>query len=506
MRARRGNMVKNVRKEIKREVKKEVKKDVKKDNRVSKRGNLRRRRSRIAGLNTVISRNAPLARGYSNTYSKPTYKGQKDSILVTHSEYIGTLNASDAFSANQYRLNPTDPNTFPWLSRLANSYEKWEIKSLVVRMKANCSTTTYGKTFAYFDYDPNNLPVTDIGVVLNTMDAKSGSPWVDKTVPFRRQFNAPKQFLIRSPYSNYSDYILYDPANLYVGTVGSVNGSIDPVQDLCEIWIDYTIQLSIPDPGNQINLVNAVFNLTNVTSQGFGSTGNYGPNFSTATVSSYQAGNFIPTFGSAGIFFPNAFTGIVTIQLNCSNGFDFSRLLQFGGSNGAQTQNNMWVLNDETVSGDDEWTLCCSVTSPPGGFIFVQNALTTTSLTYTYCKMAFASSNPRFWNTPSTELGAFYPSLTAKKEVPHMLLPPKQLVLSEEVQTKPKKQEKSIDVNSSIDKQDSEVKVEKELYKFNPSGYTDLEHKIQEKISKMLESYYYPTEEDDYEDRSCSDE
>jgi len=362
-----------------------------------------RRRNRIGNKmpNTTSHKSAPVAKGFNTTYSKPKYESNGSTITITHSEYLGTINASDPFAATKFRLNPTDANTFPWLSTLANAYEKWKIKGLRARTVANCATITYGKTFMYFDYNPNNAPVTNIGIVLNTMDAVSGTPWVDKQIRYKPGYEAPKQFLIRSPYEAYNDYILYDPANLYVGTIGSVAGNLDPVQDLCEIWLDYKIELSVPDPSNGLRFNNSLFKLTDVQSIANG--GGYAPDLQTSNTQ-IVAGNFMPTLTHSGFSFTDEFVGAMMIQMDCANGFDASRHFNMAGTGGAQLFQTMSVLNDETVSGDDQWAVFYQVNCPTGSSINFSGPLTTSAVTYTFTCFAFYPCNPLYWEFPSSEL------------------------------------------------------------------------------------------------------
>lgn len=397
MSGRRNTRLRKSENKLVRDVKKDVKKIVQK-----KPAQSRRRRKPME--KPMVKVTAPIGKGYNERYSKPKFKSKKDTIVVTHSEYLGTVRASDKLSQVKYRLNPTDKDTFPWLSTFGNAYEKWNIKSLKARYVANCSTTTFGKVFMYFDYDPNDTPPNEIGIILNTMDAKSGSPWVDKTVPFKKQFDTPKTYLVRSPYTEVTDYLLYDPANLLVGCVGTGANSTDPVLDLGEIWIDYTIELSIPDPYNTIESDNAVFTLNTVQSIAY--QGGYVPDFSTAASVTYDAGNYFPSFqsGLPAIIFPKRFCGLIFMKLTASNGMDASRLITWQPTGGAQLYNKWSVMQDTVIEGDDSTCQVTQVISPAGGGIYLSNAILNTQHVFPWINICLYSCNPKWWKFPDPKI------------------------------------------------------------------------------------------------------
>lgn len=103
---------------------------------------------------------------------EPSFEYCKDgSIIVTHREFLGTLNASSTlttagftdFAGKLYRINPTDPRTFPWFHIIALMYQEWEplglmfqTKKLVGQTAANAAgaiVNNPGEVFAASIYD-----------------------------------------------------------------------------------------------------------------------------------------------------------------------------------------------------------------------------------------------------------------------------------------------------------------------------------------------------------------
>lgn len=83
---------------------------------------------------------------------------------ITEREYIGDIisgtlsGSSTLFDVATYTLNPTDPNTFPWLSKLAPLYDQWEPNGIVFEFVStsseyNGTSQALGAVIIATDYD-----------------------------------------------------------------------------------------------------------------------------------------------------------------------------------------------------------------------------------------------------------------------------------------------------------------------------------------------------------------
>jgi len=329
----------------------------------------------------------PLGFGYLKTFSAPMGKGfvQKNTkqakfqtkgnvVRVTHREFLGNLPGSSDISLYRFRINPADPVTFPWLSTLANAYEKFKLLDFKVVYKANCASITEGLVFMYPDYDSNNAPMLTENTIFNSMDTVTSSAWISCNLGIKaNKFNQTKNYLIRSPYESYTDYLLYDPLNVFFGTVGT--GDPNP---LGQIWVEYSIELQIPDPQKLINPRNMMArysgNISNANS------GLYVPDIAGAVVDQgYAAGNFwiIPT--GRGWQMPEDMTGLISIILTASN-FDALRDFQMATTNttdGFIGGTRTGFALDDSLGGTDIWTWIAPFKAKAGDEIYFSNSLTT---------------------------------------------------------------------------------------------------------------------------------
>lgn len=70
------------------------------------------------------------AMGYTNTFKAPTIANEGSTIVVKHRELISQLTATVSFKPGSLRVNPADPDVFPWLSGIAARYEKYKFRKL----------------------------------------------------------------------------------------------------------------------------------------------------------------------------------------------------------------------------------------------------------------------------------------------------------------------------------------------------------------------------------------
>jgi hypothetical protein len=195
-----------------------------------------------SGFAQVSTSSVPAAYGSTTKIQKPNFGRAR--TIIKHSEYIGDVNGTVAFTIPMtLNCNPGLPNSFPWLSQIANAYEKFCIKKLQYRFSTEAPSTITGSIFLSPEYNPQDTaPLTKMETFQNENTAKT-VPWRNVTC------NIPTKYL-----KVYNDYFVrsgalaanidiktYDPLVLYVCTQGQAN------TNMCgEIWVDYEIELINP--------------------------------------------------------------------------------------------------------------------------------------------------------------------------------------------------------------------------------------------------------------------
>lgn len=172
----------------------------------------------------------------------------KKSHLICEDEYIGEINGSVAFATTAFSVNPGLSTCFPWGSRLADLYERYNFLHLEFYYRRQVSefatNGTSGKVILSFDYDALDSPPTNKQQVEDTDPHVDGMPCTESL--FLRlnpsDLKRADSLYIRSgaPPLN-SDLKTYDIGKLYVSTQGNVNTSV-----IGELRVRYKVQVFTP--------------------------------------------------------------------------------------------------------------------------------------------------------------------------------------------------------------------------------------------------------------------
>jgi hypothetical protein len=138
-------------------------------------------------------------------------------------ERIATVSGSVSFAvAGNFALNPGLEASFPWLSGVAQRFERYNFDSLTVRYKNLKGTDTDGNVI--ISYDPDTLDGAPPTAVAQTQSTAyvDGAPWriFELKVPISRE----KKFVRSGPVIT-SDLKTYDAGRIWVTTEGCADTS-----------------------------------------------------------------------------------------------------------------------------------------------------------------------------------------------------------------------------------------------------------------------------------------
>ncbi len=118
----------------------------------------------------------------------PKFQGDgKRGVRLMEREFLGNISAgalvsgSTVFTNAAYNLNPTDPGTFPWLSKIAQLFDQWEPHGIVFEFHTTSSTfngssQALGAVVMATDYDFNDSNYGSKQVMENADYACSSVP------------------------------------------------------------------------------------------------------------------------------------------------------------------------------------------------------------------------------------------------------------------------------------------------------------------------------------------
>lgn len=171
------------------------------------------------------------------------------SIRVKHREFITDVASTTGFGKTSWHINPADPVTFPWLSRIAQSFQNFEFMGLVFEFKTTSATavastnTALGTVVLATNYDPNAPPFANKQQMEAYEFSNSTSPSISAMHPVEcAPSNMPVDMLyINPPGSNNGDARF---SNLGVFTLATAG--MQAASNIGELWVSYDVRLTKP--------------------------------------------------------------------------------------------------------------------------------------------------------------------------------------------------------------------------------------------------------------------
>lgn len=169
----------------------------------------------------------------------------KDTIRVTNREYLTDIPGSSDFIISYTRtLNPGNQILFPWLSSVAQRYEKYVFRKLKLMYEPVCPTTTAGTVIVAVDPDASDTAPYSKQQMLAWQLSRRAAPWDEVALDLSRVCNLPQLYVLYGGVApENTDIKTYAAGTLYTAVQGT--GAFSGV--LGEIYLEYTVDLSIPN-------------------------------------------------------------------------------------------------------------------------------------------------------------------------------------------------------------------------------------------------------------------
>lgn len=181
----------------------------------------------------------------------PRVQNSSNGVIIRHKEFLSDVPSSAAFTSLIIPLNPALPDSFPWLSRVAQNFEEWLPRGIIVEYRTTSSDTllaanpALGSVIIATQYNSVNPDFVNKQQMENYEGAISCKPSVSMIhqVETKKSQNVQDEYYTRveAPPAN-ADIRMYDLGKVQVSTVGSqTTGNI-----IGEIWISYEVELRKP--------------------------------------------------------------------------------------------------------------------------------------------------------------------------------------------------------------------------------------------------------------------
>lgn len=169
-----------------------------------------------------------------------------NTFRVKKREFITDVVPSSKFTPKKIEINPALPESFPWLSGLAPSFQKYKILKFKVCYEPSQSTVVPGMFMFAPEFNvTDGLPISKIEL-LEYSYATRGPIWKSFSKDIStKDIMQYKEYYVRN--TDTTSLVLYDPFFLVYATD---NVSTD-LNVLGEIWFEYEIEFSIPQTVNK---------------------------------------------------------------------------------------------------------------------------------------------------------------------------------------------------------------------------------------------------------------
>lgn len=202
-----------------------------------------------------VSRNSIMHPAQSISSQVPMMKNSPGGIIISHREYICDINSTVNFTTQSFPLQPGVGTLFPWLSSLAQNFEEYEFRGMVLEFKSMSSdlntastTSNLGTVVMCSQYNPLDPIFPDKRTMENYQFACSGKPseHIVHPIECKRGQNVDTHLYVRTTASlgNDADLRLYDLGNFTIATQGmpaAFSGS-----SIGELWVSYEVEFYKP--------------------------------------------------------------------------------------------------------------------------------------------------------------------------------------------------------------------------------------------------------------------
>jgi hypothetical protein len=192
---------------------------------------------------TDVSEKVNFSKGLSKG---PLHIKTKDgSFAIRRREFLRNISPSDSdeFGVIKFIVNPGISTTFPWLSSLSRSFQKYKVRNLRLEYKTACSTFLPGMVMIAPVFNiKDRIPTSKIEL-LEYSYCKRAPVWKDFSVDVRGNDLSYKEYYIRdNASSNVSEEFLYDCCYFCV----AADGVTEETTYIGEIWLEYDLILEQP--------------------------------------------------------------------------------------------------------------------------------------------------------------------------------------------------------------------------------------------------------------------
>lgn len=211
----------------------------------------------IFGSGDYVMSNSAEYNIFTNNNQIPKFSTTKQTNVVCHREFLGSITGATAFTNRSYPLNPGLSSSFPWLSSIASQYQEYRIHGMIFEFRPLITDYVLngapGVVVMATNYNANDPLYVSRQQIENTEYATSVKPTVGLIhgIECAADFTANPIKYVRSGAVGTEDLRLYDMGNFQFVSQNN------PAQDLGELWVSYCVEFFKPTISEEIDTVTA---------------------------------------------------------------------------------------------------------------------------------------------------------------------------------------------------------------------------------------------------------
>lgn len=238
----------------------------------------------------------------------PIIKNSKTGgFIVRHREYLQDIitGLPGEFTVNSFKIQPGLPQSFPWLSIIAQNFEQYKLRGMIYEFKStsadslNSTNTALGEVIMATEYDskkPNFVGKVEMQNHQYAVAARQSQSILHPIECAHPQSTLDTMYIRTGAVPEGADSRLYDFGNFQIATVGQQGSHVN----IGELWVTYEVEFLKTKLQGEGNIVVSSFfsNLSGVSAaMPFGNVGTieYHP-FNNLQVRFYDGGGASLTF------------------------------------------------------------------------------------------------------------------------------------------------------------------------------------------------------------------
>lgn len=186
--------------------------------------------------------------GYSRALGAPARAPQV--AKFTNREFVGTVRGSVDFDTLNYTINAANPALFPWLSRIAQSYQQYDFEKLEIEFVSsssnalNSTNTALGSVVMVTQYDTQSPAFDSFSVALSTQGATQVKPSISSK---HRVETKVARELVKWRYCRQSSLAGSGDSRLYdTGLFQFMTEGMQAAAVIGNLWVNYTVAFTKP--------------------------------------------------------------------------------------------------------------------------------------------------------------------------------------------------------------------------------------------------------------------